>query len=49
MHPTAQSELVPDGRVGHWSMPWNVGSDARKLGPGIPKSDSWASAKEGIV
>jgi hypothetical protein len=41
-------ELVPDGRVGDWSMPWNAKSDARKLGPGIPKSDFWASAKEGI-
>jgi hypothetical protein len=29
-------------------MPWNAKSDARKLGPGIPKSDVWASAKEGI-
>ena len=29
-------------------MPWNAKSDARKLGPGIPKSDFWASAKEGI-
>jgi DUF2075 family protein len=37
-----------DGRVGDWSMPWNAKSDARKLGSGIPKSDFWASAKEGI-
>jgi uncharacterized protein len=29
-------------------MPWNAKSDARKLGPGVPKSDFWASAKEGI-
>jgi DUF2075 family protein len=40
--------LAPDVRVGDWSMPWNANSDARKLGPGIPKSDFWASAKEGI-
>jgi DUF2075 family protein len=39
---------VSDVRVGEWSMPWNAKSDARKLGPGIPKSDFWASAKEGI-
>jgi uncharacterized protein len=34
--------------VGEWSMPWNPKSEARKLGPGIPKSDFWASDKEGI-
>ncbi len=32
----------------HWSMPRNARSDARKLGPGMPKSDFWANAKEGI-
>jgi DUF2075 family protein len=41
-------ERMTDVRVGEWSMPWNAKSDARKLGPGIPKSDFWASAKEGI-
>lgn len=46
--PDEAGELVPDVRVGEWSMPWNAKSDARKLGPGIPKSDFWASAKEGI-
>jgi DUF2075 family protein len=29
-------------------MPWNDKSDARTLAAGIPKSDFWASAKEGI-
>ena len=29
-------------------MPWNAKAEARRLGPGIPTSDSWASAKEGI-
>ena len=30
-------------------MPWNAKADARQLGPGIPKSDFWASdPKEGI-
>jgi hypothetical protein len=48
MHPTANRELVQDGRVGDWSMPWNVKAHARKLGPGISKSDFRASAKEGI-
>jgi DUF2075 family protein len=46
--PDEAGELVPDVRVGEWSMPWNAKSDARKLGPSIPKSDFWASAKEGI-
>ncbi|MBA2382135.1 MAG: DUF2075 domain-containing protein [Chloroflexi bacterium] len=27
---------------------WNAKSDAKRLGPGIPKSDFWASANEGI-
>jgi len=40
--------LVPDVRVGDWAMPWNAKAEARRLGPGIPKSDFWASAKEGI-
>ena len=29
-------------------MPWNARDGAGRLGPGIPKSDFWASAKEGI-
>jgi hypothetical protein len=40
--------LVPDVRVGDWAMPWNAKAEARRLGPGIPRSDFWASAKEGI-
>ena len=46
--PTTTGELVPDVRVGEWSMPWNAQAGAGKLGPGIPKSDFWASAEEGI-
>lgn len=46
--PDDAGDLVADVRVGDWSMPWNAKSEARKLGPGIPKSDFWASAKEGI-
>jgi uncharacterized protein len=48
MYLVGSGELVPDVRVREWSMPWNAKSDARRLGPGIPKSDFWASAKEGI-
>ena len=29
-------------------MPWNAKSGARRLGPGIPKSDFWASDPTGI-
>lgn len=46
--PDADGNLVDDVRVGDWSMPWNAKADAARLGPGIPKSDFWASAKEGI-
>ncbi len=40
--------LVPDVRVGDWTMPWNAKAAARRLGPGIPKSDFWASDPRGI-
>lgn len=46
--PDDDGQLVADVRVGEWSMPWNAKADAKRLGPGIPKSDFWASAKEGI-
>jgi uncharacterized protein len=46
--PDENGELVEDVRVGDWSMPWNAKADARRLAPGIPKSDFWASGKEGI-
>ena len=46
--PDVAGQLVPDVRVGDWSMPWNARDGVGKLGPGIPKSDFWASAKEGI-
>lgn len=39
---------APGVTAGEWSTPWNAKSDAKRLGPGIPKSDFWASAKEGI-
>ncbi len=46
--PDDDGQLVPDVRVGEWSMPWNARDGVGRLGPGIPKSDFWASAKEGI-
>ena len=41
----APSARVPDVRVGEWSMPWTARDGVGRLGPGIPKSDFWASAK----
>ena len=35
-------------RAGEWSMPWNARDGVGRVGPGIPTSDLWASAKEGI-
>ena len=29
-------------------MPWNAKAEARRLGPGLPKSDFWASDPRGI-
>jgi hypothetical protein len=46
--PDDGGSLVSDVRVGDWSMPWNAKADSRRLGPGIPKSDFWASQQEGI-
>ncbi len=46
--PDAAGQLEPDVRVADWSMPWNARDGVGRLGPGIPKSDFWASAKEGI-
>ena len=46
--PDAAGQLVPDVRVGDWSMPWNARDGVGRLGPGIPKSDFWASDKQGI-
>jgi hypothetical protein len=40
--------LVPDVRIGDWAMPWNAKAEARRLAPGIPKSDYWASDPGGI-
>ncbi len=41
-------QLTTDVRVGDGSMPWNARDGVGWLGPGIPKSAFWASAKEGI-
>jgi hypothetical protein len=47
-NPDENGELVPDVKIGDWSMPWNAHAGAGKLAPGIPKSDFWASDPNGI-
>ena len=46
--PRTRAKLEPDVRVGDWSMPWNARDGVGRLGPGIPKSEFWASDKQGI-
>lgn len=46
--PNAEGDLVKDVRVGSWAMPWNAKAEAGRLGPGIPKSNFWASDPRGI-
>jgi hypothetical protein len=46
--PDDAGHLQPDVRVGEWSMPWNAKDGVGRLGPGIPKSDFWASDPGGI-
>lgn len=46
--PDPSGLLVPDVRIGDWGMPWNAKAEARRLAPGIPKSDYWASDPGGI-
>jgi len=41
-------DSVPDVRVGERAMPWSARDGVGRLGPGIPKSDFWASDKAGI-
>ncbi|MFN8623001.1 MAG: DUF2075 domain-containing protein [Chloroflexota bacterium] len=40
--------LSNDVQVLDWSMPWNAKAEARRLGPGIPRSDFWASDPAGL-
>jgi DUF2075 family protein len=47
-NPDATGHLVPDVRIGNWSMPWNATPDASTLAPGIPRSNFWASDHAGL-
>ena len=46
--PAADGSLVKDVQVGAWAMPWNAKAEAGRLGPGIPKSNFWASDPRGL-
>jgi DUF2075 family protein len=46
--PDQHGDLVRDVKVADWSMPWNAKAGARRLGPGIPGSDFWASDPAGV-
>lgn len=46
--PRSDGTLVPDVRLGDWSMPWNAKPDGKRLAAGIPKSNFWASDAAGI-
>ncbi|CAM3954010.1 DUF2075 domain-containing protein [Bordetella bronchialis] len=46
--PNADGTLVPDVRIGDWSMPWNAQPDAGRLARNIPKSNFWASSSGGL-
>jgi len=47
-NPEPGGSLVPDVLVLDWSMPWHARPDVGRLGPGIPKSDFWASDPAGL-
>jgi hypothetical protein len=46
--PDETGQLVPDVQVLDWAMPWNARDGVRRLAPGIPKSDFWASDPGGV-
>ena len=46
--PRPDGGLVADVQVNGWSMPWNAKPEAGRLGPGIPKSNFWASDPGGL-
>jgi DUF2075 family protein len=46
--PDTSGHLVDDVKLDGFSMPWNAKPDAGKLAAGIPKSNFWASDRDGI-
>ncbi len=46
--PNDDGTLVRDVVVDGWSMPWNAKAETRRLAPGIPKSNYWATDPAGL-
>ena len=46
--PTAAGGLIDDVTIGTFERPWNAQPDARKLAPGIPKAQFWATDPGGV-
>ena len=46
--PNDDGTLANDVVLNGWSMPWNAKSESRRLAPGIPKSNYWASDPAGL-
>jgi DUF2075 family protein len=46
--PENDGTLVRDVEIGDWAMPWNAKPDSKRLAPGIPKANRWASDPGGI-
>lgn len=46
--PTPDGHLIDDVTIGAFKRPWNAQPDARKLAPGIPKAQFWATDPGGV-
>ena len=46
--PMADGQLINDVTIGAFERPWNAQPDARKLAPGIPKAQFWATDPGGV-
>ena len=47
--PMADGQLINDATIGAFERPWNAQPDARKLAPGIPKVQFWATDPGGAA
>jgi DUF2075 family protein len=47
--PMADGQLINDVTIGAFERPWNAQPDARKLAPGIPKAQFWATDPGGAT
>jgi DUF2075 family protein len=47
-NPQEDGSLVNDVVIDGWSMPWNAKPEVRRLAPGIPKADTWATEPGGV-